>query len=41
MPWPQLGAIVLCCLGTALVSSTIPAAFLLRNRPADLAGSRE
>jgi len=41
VPWRQLGAIVLCCLVTAVLASTIPATFLLRRRPAELAGIRE
>ena len=41
VPWRQLGAIVLCCLVTAVLASTIPAIFLLRRRPAELAGIRE
>ncbi|WP_203901508.1 ABC transporter permease [Virgisporangium aliadipatigenens] len=40
-PWGQLGAIVLGCLVTALLASTIPAAFLLRHRPAGLVAARE
>ena len=41
VPWRQLGVIVLCCLMTAVLASVIPAAFLLRRRPAELAGVRE
>jgi putative ABC transport system permease protein len=41
VPWRQLGAIVACCLVTAVVSSVLPAALLVRRRAADLAGARE
>jgi putative ABC transport system permease protein len=41
VPWRLLGAIILCCLVTAVLASVIPAAFLLRRRPAELAGIRE
>ena len=41
VPWGQLGAITAGCLVIAVLASTIPAAFLLRHRPADLAGARE
>jgi putative ABC transport system permease protein len=41
VPWLLLGAIILCCLVTAVLASVIPAAFLLRRRPAELAGIRE
>jgi putative ABC transport system permease protein len=41
VPWRQLGAIVACCLVTAVVSSVVPAALLVRRRAVDLAGVRE
>jgi putative ABC transport system permease protein len=41
MPWGQLGAITAACLLTAVLASTIPAVFMLRHRPVDLAGARE
>jgi putative ABC transport system permease protein len=41
VPWRPLGGIVLACLVTAVLASVIPAALLLRRRPAELAGTRE
>jgi putative ABC transport system permease protein len=41
VPWPELGAIVLACLLTAVFASVVPAALLLRRRPAELAATRE
>ena len=41
VPWRELGAIAACCLLTAVVSSVLPAALLVRRRAADLAGARE
>ncbi|WP_304598613.1 hypothetical protein [Parafrankia sp. Ea1.12] len=41
MPWAPLAGIVLTCLVTAVLASVIPAALLLRRRPAELAGVRE
>jgi len=41
VPWSQVGAIAAGCLVTAVVSSVLPAALLVRRRAADLAGARE
>jgi putative ABC transport system permease protein len=41
VPWRELGAIVVCCLVTAVLSSVTPAALLLRRRAVDLVGTRE
>ncbi|MEX5711776.1 ABC transporter permease [Parafrankia sp. FMc6] len=41
VPWAPLSGIVLTCLFTAVLASVIPAALLLRRRPAELAGVRE
>ncbi|MBL7523445.1 ABC transporter permease [Frankia sp. CNm7] len=41
VPWAPLAAIVLACLVTAVLASVLPAALLLRRRPAELAGVRE
>jgi putative ABC transport system permease protein len=39
IPWPAIGGIALACLLIALLSSLIPAAVVLRRRPAALAGA--
>jgi putative ABC transport system permease protein len=41
IPWLPIGGIALACLVIALLASLIPAAVVLRRRPAALAGAPE
>jgi putative ABC transport system permease protein len=41
VPWLPLGGIALACLAIAVVASLVPAALVLRRRPAELAAVPE